>query len=98
MSHLLAQAAHIAVPRIKPGSANPARKLATLIAGMYAGADSGVTETCCGSSSSGHARQLESALGAQLALPELSRALRSGLAALVSRERVGVGDGDAGWR
>jgi len=30
---------HIAAPRIKSGSANPAPKLATLIAGMCAGAD-----------------------------------------------------------
>ena len=39
MSDLLAQMVHIAVPRIKSGSANPAPKLATLIAGMCAGAD-----------------------------------------------------------
>src|ERR1700742_4569367 len=32
MSDLLAQMVHIAVPRIKSGSANPAPKLATLIA------------------------------------------------------------------
>src|ERR1700751_3852750 len=40
MSDLLAQMVHIAVPRIKSGSANPAPKLATLVAGMCAGADS----------------------------------------------------------
>ena len=37
---LLAEKVHIAEPRIKSGSANPAPKLATLIAGMCAGADS----------------------------------------------------------
>ena len=37
---LLADKIHIAAPRIKSGSANPAPKLATLIAGMCAGADS----------------------------------------------------------
>src|SRR6266850_2779434 len=40
LSDLLAQMVHIAAPRIKSGSANPAPKLATLIAGMCAGADS----------------------------------------------------------
>jgi hypothetical protein len=39
LSDLLAQRVHIAAPRIKSGSANPAPKLATLIAGMCAGAD-----------------------------------------------------------
>ena len=39
LSDLLAQMVHIATPRIKSGSANPAPKLATLIAGMCAGAD-----------------------------------------------------------
>ena len=39
LSELLAQNVHIAAPRIKAGSANPAPKLATLIAGMCAGAD-----------------------------------------------------------
>jgi hypothetical protein len=37
---LLADKVHIAEPRIKSGTANPAPKLATLIAGMCAGADS----------------------------------------------------------
>jgi Transposase DDE domain group 1 len=37
---LLAEKVHIAEPRIKSGSANPAPKLATLIAGLCAGADS----------------------------------------------------------
>ena len=37
---LLADRVHIAEPKIKSGSANPAPKLATLIAGMCAGADS----------------------------------------------------------
>ena len=37
---LLADKVHIAEPRIKSGAANPAPKLATLIAGMCAGADS----------------------------------------------------------
>src|SRR5271155_3134812 len=39
MSDLLAQTVHIAAPRIKSGAANPAPKLATLIAGMCVGAD-----------------------------------------------------------
>jgi len=39
LSELLADKIDIAVPRIKSGSANPAPKLATLIAGMCAGAD-----------------------------------------------------------
>ena len=39
MSDLLAQRVQIAAPRIKSGSANPAPKLVTLIAGMCAGAD-----------------------------------------------------------
>jgi hypothetical protein len=37
---LLGEKVHIAEPKIKSGSANPAPKLATLIAGMCAGADS----------------------------------------------------------
>jgi len=40
LSALLAEKVHIAEPKIKSGSANPAPKLATLIAGMCAGADS----------------------------------------------------------
>ena len=39
LSRLLADKIHIAEPRIKSGSANPAPKLATLIAGMCTGAD-----------------------------------------------------------
>src|SRR5258707_15635523 len=39
LSDLLAQMVHIAAPRINPGSANPAPKLAPLIARMCAGAD-----------------------------------------------------------
>ena len=39
LSKLLANKIHIAAPRIKSGSANPAPKLATLIASMCAGAD-----------------------------------------------------------
>lgn len=39
LSRLLADKIHIATPRIKSGSANPAPKLATLIAGMCGGAD-----------------------------------------------------------
>jgi hypothetical protein len=39
LSRLLADKVHIAEPRIKSGAANPAPKLATLIAGMCAGAD-----------------------------------------------------------
>src|SRR5215217_4627111 len=88
MSDLLAQMVHIAAPRIKSGSANPAPKLATLIAGMCAGADciddvevlrSGGMKALLGGvyapstigtllreSTFGHARQLESVLGAHL--------------------------------
>src|SRR4051794_2508873 len=88
MSDLLAQMVHIAAPRIKSGSANPAPKLATLIAGMCAGADciddvevlrSGGMKTLFGGVYApstigtllreftfGHARQLESVLGAHL--------------------------------
>jgi Transposase DDE domain group 1 len=40
LPELLAEKVHIAEPKIKSGSANPAPKLATLIAGMCAGADS----------------------------------------------------------
>lgn len=40
LPELLAAKVHIAAPKIKSGSANPAPKLATLIAGMCAGADS----------------------------------------------------------
>jgi Transposase DDE domain group 1 len=39
LSDLLAETVHIAEPKIKSGSANPAPKLATLIAAMCAGAD-----------------------------------------------------------
>src|SRR6476620_6736840 len=39
LSELLANKIHIAAPRAKSGSANPAPKLATLIAGMCAGAE-----------------------------------------------------------
>jgi hypothetical protein len=88
LSDLLADKVHIAEPRIKSGSANPAPKLATLIAGMCAGADSiddldvvrsGGMKTLFGGVyapstigtllrefSFGHARQLESVLGAHL--------------------------------
>ena len=37
---LLAEKVHIAEPKVKSGAANPAPKLATLVAGMCAGADS----------------------------------------------------------
>src|SRR6187455_2303179 len=40
LAELLGEKVHIAETRIKPGSANPAPKLATLIGGMCAGADS----------------------------------------------------------
>jgi hypothetical protein len=40
LSALLADKVHIAEPRIRSGAANPAPKLATLIAAMCAGADS----------------------------------------------------------
>jgi len=40
LSDLLADKVRIAEPRIKSGAANPAPKLATLVAGMCAGADS----------------------------------------------------------
>jgi hypothetical protein len=39
LSRLLGEKVHITAPRIKSGAANPAPKLATLIAGMCAGAD-----------------------------------------------------------
>jgi hypothetical protein len=39
LSRLLDEKVHIAAPRIKSGSANPAPKLATLVAAMCAGAD-----------------------------------------------------------
>jgi len=39
LSALLADKVHIAEPKIKSGAANPAPKLATLIAGMCTGAD-----------------------------------------------------------
>jgi hypothetical protein len=39
LRRLLAGKVHITAPRIKSGSANPAPKLTTLIAGMCAGAD-----------------------------------------------------------
>jgi hypothetical protein len=39
LGRLLGETVHIKAPRIKSGSANPAPKLATLIAGMCAGAD-----------------------------------------------------------
>jgi Transposase DDE domain group 1 len=39
LTRLLTNKIHIAAPRVKSGSANPAPKLATLIAGMCAGAD-----------------------------------------------------------
>src|SRR6476620_11087456 len=39
LSRLLADKVHIAEPRIRSGAANPSPKLATLIAGMCAGAD-----------------------------------------------------------
>jgi Transposase DDE domain group 1 len=89
LSDLLAQNVHIAAPRIKSGAANPAPKLATLIAGMCTGADniddvdvlrsggmktlfSGVYApstigTLLREFTFGHARQLESVLGAHLA-------------------------------
>jgi len=44
---LLADKVHIAEPRIKSGTANPGPKLATLIAGMCAGADSIDDVTWC---------------------------------------------------
>jgi hypothetical protein len=88
LSQLLADKVHVASPRIKSGSANPAPKLATLVAGMCAGADciddidivrSGGMKTLFGDVYApstvgtllreftfGHARQLESVLGAHL--------------------------------
>ncbi|MCV7356074.1 IS1380 family transposase [Mycolicibacterium fluoranthenivorans] len=39
LSRLLGEKVHISAPRIKSGSANPAPKLATVVAGMVAGAD-----------------------------------------------------------
>jgi hypothetical protein len=40
LSDLLAQRVRIAASKVKSGAANPAPKLATLVAGMCAGADS----------------------------------------------------------
>jgi hypothetical protein len=40
LMELLAEKVHIAQPKVKSGAANPAPKLATLVAGMCAGADS----------------------------------------------------------
>lgn len=40
LGRLLGEKVCIAVPRIKSGAANPAPKLATVVAGMCAGADS----------------------------------------------------------
>jgi len=40
LGRLLGEKVRIAVPRIKSGAANPAPKLATVVAGMCAGADS----------------------------------------------------------
>ena len=89
LHELLGENVHIAEPKIKSGSANPAPKLATLIAGMCSGADriddvdivhSGGMETLLGGVyapstigtllrefSFGHARPLDSVLGARLA-------------------------------
>ena len=47
LSALLADKIHIARPRIKSGSANPAPKLATLIAGMCAGRIASMMSTWC---------------------------------------------------
>ncbi len=88
LSDLLAHNVHIAAPRIKSGSANPAPKLGTLIAGMCTGADSiddvdvlrsggmktlfdavyapSTIGTLLREFTFGHARQLESVLGAHL--------------------------------
>jgi hypothetical protein len=88
LAQLLADKINIAGPRIKSGSANPAPKLTTLVAGMCAGADSiddvdvlrsGGMKTLFGGVYApstvgtllreftfGHARQLESVLGAHL--------------------------------
>lgn len=86
---LLSDKVRIAAPRIRSGSANPAPKLATVIAGMCAGADSiddldivrsggmktlfdavyapSTIGTLLREFTFGHARQLESVLGAHLA-------------------------------
>ena len=88
LAELLAEKVRIVESKIKSGAANPAPKLATLIAGMCAGADSiddvdvvrsGGMKTLFGGVyapstigtllrefSFGHARQLESVLGAHL--------------------------------
>ena len=89
LGELLAEKVHIATTRIKSGAANPAPKLATVIAGMCAGADSiddldlvrsggmktvfdgvyapSTIGTLLREFTFGHARQLESVLGAHLA-------------------------------
>jgi hypothetical protein len=88
MGALLGEKVRISAPRIKSGAANPAPKLATVVAGMCAGADSiddldvvrsGGMRTLFGGVYApstvgtllreftfGHARQLESVLGAHL--------------------------------
>ena len=88
MRALLGEKVRISAPRIKSGAANPAPKLATVVAGMCAGADSiddldvvrsGGMRTLFGGVYApstvgtllreftfGHARQLESVLGAHL--------------------------------
>src|SRR6185312_7624723 len=59
LAHLLSEKVLIAEPRIKSGSANPAPKLTTLIAGVYAPSTVG---TLLREFTFGHARQLESVL------------------------------------
>jgi hypothetical protein len=88
LQRLLGERVRIGAPRIKSGAANPAPKLATVVAGMCAGADSiddidvvrsGGMRTLFGGVYApstvgtllreftfGHARQLESVLGAHL--------------------------------
>jgi hypothetical protein len=39
LSRLLGEKVHVITPRVKSGAANPAPKLATVVAGMVAGAD-----------------------------------------------------------
>jgi hypothetical protein len=44
---LLADKVRISAPRIKSGSANPAPKLSTLVAGMRRARTASMTSTCC---------------------------------------------------
>ena len=48
LGRLLGEKVRISAPRIKSWWANPAPKLATVVAGMCAGRTASMTSTCCG--------------------------------------------------